>query len=238
MKTINISDGTTNYAGTLPDGWHEVPVSAFIQYEEQRESLKVVERMCLAAHLLTGIPMEVLTQDVSIAATIQNQCLWFFDSLPEPFAVEELQHAGKSFTWCGSMEKLTAGQFEALVEYIQQAQGKPLTQIHVLLAILYQEQGKPQTATSVAKHAELFLSLPMDKAYSAIGFFLSCSGPSAQRILKSSELENQVMVTLKNLEVQLSRLSSNSSKRGTLRRKYLSWLLSRLRKLTPSGQED
>jgi len=235
MKKISISDGEKTYNGTLPEGWHEVPVKTFIQYEEEGKDLPIGQGLAFRAHLLTGLPLNILQEDISNAAHIDAVCRWFRDSLPQPVPVDKVKHAGKTFVYHGNLDKLTAGQFEALVEFITQAQGKVLTMVHWLLAVLYVEEGKPQTAESVESNAELFLSLSMDKAYGAVGFFLTFSSGSAARIQKFSELEAHIRVRIKLLEAQLQK--SSSRKGGIFRRKFSSLLLSRLRQLTESGNK-
>ena len=200
MKTITLTDSEgTKITGAIPEGWHEVPLSAFIDYHQLVSGKPAPMAAVLAAATLTGLPTEAVMSDVSLAPLILRQMPWLSE-LPQPEPLLSFTHGKKTYEHVGNLERVDAAQFEALLSFLEAAEAGPVSAAANLLAVLYREKGTKQTADSVAQTAEAFASLPMDKAWGAVAFFLTSSLPYAERIRSLSQSREEAEKALKALD--------------------------------------
>ncbi|TPE44944.1 hypothetical protein [Pontibacter mangrovi] len=213
MKTITLTDNEgTRIEGAIPEGWHEVPLSAFINYHQLMSGKPAPLAAVVAASCLTGLPTEAVQSDVSLAPLILRQMPWLSE-LPQPEPMLSFKHGKKTYEHVGNLERIDAAQFEALLSFLEAAEGNPIAAAPNLLAVLCREKGKAQTAESVAAAAEAFASLPMDKAWGAVAFFLTSSQPYAGRIRSLSQAQEEAEKALKALDQLVAqRLPKRSSR--------------------------
>lgn len=213
MKTITLTDNKgAKLTGQIPEGWHEVPLSAFINYHQLVSGKPAPMAAVMAAATLTGLPAEAVMSDVSLAPLILRQMPWLSE-LPQPEPMLSFTHGKKAYEHVGNLERVDAAQFEALLSFLEAAEGNPIAAASNLLAVLYREQGTAQTADSVAAAAKAFESLPMDKAWGAVAFFLTSSQPYAGRIRSLSQSREEAEKALKALDQLVAHPSPKRSSR-------------------------
>lgn len=213
MKSITLTDNEGNkIIGQIPEGWHEVPLSSFIDYHIRQDGTpKAFQSVVLVASLVS-LPTDALQSDVSLIPLILRQMPWL-STLPSAEPMFSLQHGGKTYEHVGNLEKVDAAQFEALLSFLEAAEAGPISAAANLLAVLYREEGTAQTADSVATAAAAFASLPMDKAWGAVAFFLTSSQTYVQNIRSLSQSREAAEQALKALEGLAARPSPRRSSR-------------------------
>lgn len=174
MPKLTITDPATGqqYPAFLPTGWHEVPLSSFQQFARLQAGRRPELAMLSSVQALTGVPAEVLESDVSLSARLGQLMPWFFAGLPEGEPAPTLTHRGISYEWQGDFSRLTAGQFEALLSFLDAAEGKPAEAAAELLAVLLVRTGRKQDAQAVREATAAFASLPMADAWPYVANFL------------------------------------------------------------------
>lgn len=204
MKTFTLtaSDGVTT-AHHLAEGWADVSVAAFVQHQTAVNKLRPARALVARAALLSDVPEAILKSDVSIAARIVGACTWLSD-LPtatgEP--VQAFEHRGIRYRHVGNLDVISAGQLEALLVFLRDADEEPVAAFPNLLAVLYCPDGREQTPETVAAAAEAFLSLPIATAWPALSNFMTAGAPCALRIQQYSvahRAAEQAVQTLRSL---------------------------------------
>ncbi|MCA8829424.1 hypothetical protein [Hymenobacter pini] len=201
MRSITITDqGTgTVYAGHIPTGWHEVPVSAFQEFARLQLERRPELSMLSAVQALTALPGEVLEADVSLAVFLGQQMPWFFAGLPEATPAATLVHRGIEYTWQGDFSRLNTGQFEALLSFLDAAGGSAAIAAPNLLAVLLVRTGGKQDAQAVREATEALASLSMEQAWPYVLNFLSAWMMPALRIQASSLATTQAETALNQM---------------------------------------
>jgi hypothetical protein len=201
IVTLTAADGET-LTGRLPDSWGQVPLAAYATLA----TADTFPNRIRATAALVGLPAQPLLDDVSLYGAITRAAPWLFGgALPEagePLA--SFTHQGTTYRHVGNLDKINGEQFEALTNFLREAEGKPLTAAPGLLAVLYCAKGKPQTAEAVAAAQAAFATLPVATAWPALAFFLSSTGPVSLRIQTVSALSGQAEVALATLEQALA----------------------------------
>lgn len=200
MQTITLtaSDGTTT-PYQLKTGWEDVTVAEFVDYQTHIAKLTRVRQMVAIAAWLSDVPTDILNSDVSIAYGIGSACPWL-NALPAAGGpVTDFTHAGIHYTHVGNLDTITAGQMEALLDFLILAGDNPAAAFPNLLAVLYAPVSYDQTAQSVAAAAEAFNTLPIATAWPALAFFLTSSAPSALRIQQYSTAHAETTTALKQV---------------------------------------
>jgi hypothetical protein len=195
---ITPSEGEPLY-GQLPDGWGSTPLAPFVAIA----TAKTMPETCEAVAQVLGVPAEVFLSDVSHLVPIQRAAPWLFDgSLPEPPDVlpATLHHRGQGYKHVGNLARVSAEQMEALLGFLDDHRGNPLTSAPALLAVLYCPVGKKQTADVVKASAEAFATLDMAQAWPALQDFLRSSAKPALSIRTALALESQLRAMLETLE--------------------------------------
>ncbi|RSK33948.1 hypothetical protein [Hymenobacter metallilatus] len=238
MRSITITDPATNqvYPGHIPTGWHEVPVSAFQQFARLQLERRPELAMLSAVQALTSLPADVLAADVSLAAYLGQQMPWFFTGLPEAEPAATLVHRGIEYTWQGDFSRLNAGQFEALLAFLDAAGGSAAVAAPELLAVLLVRTGGRQDAQAVREATEALAGLSMEQAWPYVLNFLKAWMMPALRI-QASSLATTRMETA--LEQMLALTSVQPAKAGLrqrcsgiaagLARRYVRSVVGRLR---------
>jgi hypothetical protein len=188
-------DKPTTITATLPEGWHEVPLLPFCRLMAATD----LSARVTAFAALVQADAELLLSDIRTYATIRHELPWL-EELPAlgDGPALSLVHEGQTYEHVGHLEKLTAGQFEALLATLQAHEAAPLLAGPALLALLYRPQGLPVAewgAATVAATATAFESLPVSVAWPALAFFLSSGLPILQLSLHCS----QAQAALQNL---------------------------------------
>ena len=217
MPKLAITDPATGlqYPAFLPTGWHEVPLSSFQQFARLQAGRRPELAMLSSVQALTGVPAEVLEADVSLAARLGAAMPWFFAGLPEGEPALTLTHRGISYEWQGDFSRLTAGQFEALLSFLDAAEGKPAEAAPELLAVLLVRTGRKQDAQAVREATAAFASLSMADAWPYVANFLQHWTMPAWRTSACSAAKMQTEVALLNLNQALTSLPKPA---GALRR--------------------
>jgi hypothetical protein len=195
--TLTADDGET-FTGTLPDNWSQVPLEAYARLsgaENLPDRVRATAALC-------GLPEAILVDDVKLYAAIRQAAPWLFrGELPQaPSAVAYFTYAGTTYRHVGNLAKINAGQFEALLTFLQASEGKPLACAPGLLAVLYCAEGEEQTPEVVRDAAQAFATLPMSIAWPALQDFMRSGAGAALHIRTVSALEEQVKVLLLTLE--------------------------------------
>lgn len=224
MRTITLKAGPETLTGQLPDAlnWDEVRLDAYAAIVAAQEVPPTnITALCQAVALLAGLPAQPLLDDTSLLAVIVDAAPWLFGgSLPpagEPVPV--FTHLGIQYAHVGNLHKISAGQLEALYDFLQANQGGPISCAPNLLAVLYCPAGQTQTAEVVRDTAAAFASLPLAIAWPALQDFIGSSGSAAANILSASALQSKVGALLSTLEAATSGASS------TFWRRPLNWLV-------------
>ncbi|WP_310394133.1 hypothetical protein [Hymenobacter sp.] len=233
--TLTDSDGAV-LTGTLPSGWHDTPLAAYAALA----AAQTVAETCQAVAQLLGLPAEPFLADVSLLAPVRRAAPFLFDgSLPEATEpVGQFSHEGHLYGHVGHLDKISAGQMEALLGLLQTHAEQPLAAAPALLAVLYCPVGRAQTADVVAATARAFAALPMAVAWPALAAFLRSSAGAALSIRTALALEKEALALLGALETAVSRpttgggwrISSSSMRRWLTRQ----WIRSARKMLTPS----
>ncbi len=216
MQTITI---TTRANGQVEDhkiyqlksGWEDVKLAEFVDYQTRIASLTRVRQLIATAAWLSDVPTEILNQDVSIAYGIVNACPWRNDLPAVESRVFLFTHVGVEYKYVGDLGALTAGQLEALLDYLADAGKEPATALPNLLAVLYKPVGVKQTAKSVDAAIEAFQTLPITTAWPALGFFLTTSAPSALRIQQFSDAHAKTSETLTEVTMMVNQRLADSA---------------------------
>ncbi len=203
MKTLSL---TTHAAGRVEDhhtylmksGWEDVTVAELIDYQTRIAKLTRVRQLVATAGWLSDVPHTILSSDVSLPVAIVNACPWL-NELPAAGPLTRFDHAGQQYQHVGNLDTITAGQLEALLDFLAAAGDESTCAIHQLLAVLYTPAGQPQTPDSVTRTAEAFRTLPVTTAWPAIAFFLTSSAPSASRIQQFSDAHACAQMALTNV---------------------------------------
>lgn len=206
MRSITITDQDTGtvYPGSLPTGWHEVPVSVFQQFARLQAERRPELSMLSAVQALTGLPAEVLEADVSVAVRLGQLLPWFFAGLPDATPSATLVHRGVEYTWQGDFDRLNAGQFEALLSFLDAAGGSPALAAPELLAVLLVRTGGKQDAQAVREATVALASLSMAQAWPYVHSFLSAWMTAAVRIQAYSVAQMQTETALEQMEKALT----------------------------------
>ncbi|GAB2528289.1 hypothetical protein [Rufibacter soli] len=213
MKTITLTDSEgAKITGRLPTGWHEVPLAAWVNYHTAIKGKPAGMEGILLVSCLTELPSEILSADVSLMLPIMEQMPWL-GQLPDPSPLPFFSHEGRLYDHVGNLDRVDAGQFEALLSFLETAEGDPLSAAPMLLAVLYKEQGTVQDAATVAQAAETFAALPMSTAWGALSFFLTSSARHAAHIAMYSRHRSQALQTMRELETTLAGPSPTRSLR-------------------------
>ncbi|WP_375436661.1 hypothetical protein [uncultured Hymenobacter sp.] len=217
MRSIKITDSETGqvYPGHLPTGWHEVPLSAFQAYARLQQQRRPELSLLSAVQALTALPADVLEADMSVAKVFADEMPWFFAGLPtgEPAAV--LTHRSLVYEHCQDFGRLSGGQFEALLTFLDEADGNPAVAAPYLLAVLLKRRGTRQDARAVREAAEAFASLPMEVAWPYVMGFLRVWSTNAVRLQACSVAKLKTETALLQL---LEGLHSAPKPAGRLRR--------------------
>jgi hypothetical protein len=204
MRKIQIYvDGRPAHPGTLPTGWHDTPLAAYVALATATD----VPSQCQAVAQLVGVPAEPFLSNVQLLVPIRQACPWLFDgSLPETglAPVPSFTHKGVTYRHVGNLETISAQQFEALLAFLRENEAQPLRSAPHLLAVLYCPINEEQTAEVVDRTAAAFASLPMAQAWPALHAFFLSSGKQAASIRLSSELVGEATNALTTLEEALS----------------------------------
>ncbi len=220
MRKLKLTDPDTNavYHGQLPEGWHEVRVSMFQQFARLQASRRPELSRLSALQALTNLPAEVLEADASLAPALAALYLpWFFAGLPSGEPAPTLQHRGTTYEYVGDWGKLSTGQFEALLTFLDEAKGNPGLAAPHLLAVLLVAKGRTQDGAAVAAAAEAFATLSMEQAWPYVGDFLKHSCVAAARTSAYGLAKSQTETALQLLEQNLSSLPKPA---GALPRLY------------------
>ena len=224
MPKLLLTDPTTGqqHKGTLPASWRQVPLSAFLKFHELHEGHRSELVFLHSVIALTGLPAHLFEEDVSLARTLAEQMPFFSDGLPEDEPVPVFTHKGRRYEHVGDFGKLAAGQFEALLSFLDAATPKPVFAAPDLLAVLYREQGTEQDPASVSAATKAFHSLPMSVAWPAVAAFLTAWAQSAWRIQAYSAAKLQVETALRTVEQTLTQATVGASPGRSSR--ILGWL--------------
>jgi hypothetical protein len=208
-KIILTADDGEKLTGTLPDSWAEVPLVPYAALASAEGLPARIE----AAAALVGLPAAPLLEDVDLFAAICRAAPWLFgDELPEATgAVPSFKHAGATYEHVGHLDKITAEQMEALLNFLRESEGKPLQAAPGLLAVLYRPKGKTQTAEVVEASRLAFATLPVSVAWPALADFMRSSASAALNIRTASALNEQARVTLAALEKTLTMAGASST---------------------------
>jgi hypothetical protein len=206
MRNINVTDSETGtvYPGQLPTGWHEVPVSAFQEFARLQLERRPELAMLSAVQALTNIPYEVLESDVSVAVVLGKELPWFFDGLPTGEPAAKLSHRGIVYDHCEEFGRLSAGQFEALLAFLEEGKDSPAIAASYLLAVLLVRRGHKQNAKVVREAAEAFASLPMSVAWPYVINFLTAWSSNAVQLQACSVAAMQTETALLQMAEALS----------------------------------
>ncbi|MGI4834643.1 MAG: hypothetical protein ACRYFK_14400 [Janthinobacterium lividum] len=220
ILTLKADDGEI-LKGKLPDSWAEVPLAPYAQLAAAESLPARVE--ALAA--LVGLPVGPLLEDVSLSATIFEAAPWLQTELPEATgAMPEFAHLGVWYAHVGHLEKISAGQMEALTDFLQASEGHPLSSAPGLLAVLYCPREEAQTREVVRAAAQAFASLPMSVAWPCLADFTRSSGPAALSIQTAGALASQTRQALSSLEQALASGGSGTFWQKLLRSRAQRWL--------------
>jgi len=223
MKHITLTDQDgEKISGRIPEGWHEVLLSSFLNYHQQLKDKPEGFAWVVLASTTTDIPTEIIHSDVSLAWLILRQMPWVSE-LPKPEPLTSFKHQGKTYEHVGNLDKMNAGQFEALLDYLDTAKDDPIQAAPNLLAVLYKPEGQEQTKATVAAAAEAFQSLPVSIAWPGVAFFLTSSASFAQRIQAYSEAKAAVITLTEKIEKAMQAPSPTRSSRiaAWLGRQYM-----------------
>jgi hypothetical protein len=165
-KIVLTADDGQPLTGHLPESWAEVPLAGYAALAGADGLPARVE----AAAALLGLPAGPLLEDVSLFATLAEQAPWLFgDELPEPeLPVAYFTHQGITYHHQGDLQKISAGQMEALLTFLRLNEGHHLACAPHLLAVLYCPQGQSQTPAVVQAAATALATLPMSVAWPAL----------------------------------------------------------------------
>ncbi|TYZ10588.1 hypothetical protein FY528_08995 [Hymenobacter lutimineralis] len=178
--TLTDPDDGTVYHGQLPTGWHEVRVSMFQEFARLQAGRRPELARLSALQALTNLPADVLEADASLAPALAALYLpWFFAELPTGEPAPTLQHRGVTYEYVGDWSRLTAGQFEALLTFLDEANGNPGLAAPHLLAVLLVAKGRTQDAKAVEEASAVFTRLSMEQAWPYVANFLKHSSPAA-----------------------------------------------------------
>ncbi|GAB3293914.1 hypothetical protein [Hymenobacter tenuis] len=216
MRTLKITDTETGqeYSGRMPEGWHEVPLSAFQQYARLQAERRPELELLSAVQALTDLPADTLEADVSLAANLGSMLPWFF-ALPTGEPASTLTHHGVTYLHCQDFGRLSAGQFEALLAFLDAAGNNPGVAAPELLAVLLVRKGVKQDARAVREATAAFASLSMEQAWPYVANFLTAWSSSAVRLQASSLVKIQTETALLQI---VEALSSAPRPAGRLRR--------------------
>lgn len=239
MRSITITDTESGqtYAGHLPTGWHEVPVSAFQQFARLQAGRRPQLQLLSAVQALTDLPADVLEADVSLAANLALQLPWFFEAMPAGEPAPVLVHRGVTYEHQADFGRLTGGQFEALLAFLDAAEGNPGVAAPNLLAVLLVRRGVKQDAKAVREATAALASLPMAQAWPYVAGFISAWSASAVQLQACSVAKMQTEAALQQLETVLSSVPTPagalpklcSGIAGGLARRYVRFARGRLR---------
>ncbi|QCR23778.1 hypothetical protein [Pontibacter sp. SGAir0037] len=193
MKNITLTDDTgTIITGQIPQGWHEVPLSQWLQFDLLKEGKPAGLDVAMLVSSLTSLPSEILMDDVSLVPIIFNQMKWL-TAMPAPKPALCFNHLNTAYEHVGNLDKVSMAQFEALHSFLEQAGDSYIQAAPDLLAVLYKPKGRAQDLDTIRESSEAFRSLSMDKAWSAIAFFLTSSEPYATRIQSYSQSRKKML---------------------------------------------
>ena len=209
MKTITIRDNEQNvFVGTLPRNWSDVPLRAFLERERTPDAERTTPRVLA---MLTGIPEEILFDDVSLCVPLWGALEWFRTTLPQEPALPSFRHLGVEYQHTGNLQKLSAGQLEALSDFLREYADEPIQAASYILAVLYKPTSCARlTPEIVTQSAEAFRTLSMTIAYPAILDFTRAGASAAFSFRTYLELAPKAAQLLQTLD-ELSR-SSGASK--------------------------
>ncbi|MBA9076084.1 hypothetical protein [Rufibacter quisquiliarum] len=225
MKTLTLTDADgTQVQGRIPTGWHAVTLATYLDYHAALKGKPEGMEALVAVSCLCDLPTDILREDVSLVPALMGY-MPFLAQLPEASPLPYFSHEGQLYEHVGNLEKVSAGQLEALLTFLQEAEGNPIAAAPLLLAVLYRQQGTEQDSTTVAAASEVFRSLPMSTAWGALAFFLTSSTRLAERIRQYSDLRAEAVGTVEKMMRQTAAAppSPTSSSRTArwLRLRYL-----------------
>ncbi|MDF7810767.1 hypothetical protein [Hymenobacter sp. YC55] len=210
--------------GQLPEGWHEVTLGTFLKYQERPDQIRPTP---LVLSMLTGISENILADDVSLCVPIWKELTWFEKTLPDGEPVTSFTLASIEYEHVGNLQKINAGQFEALTDFIRDHKSDPVQASPYLLAVFFKPKGKEQTPWVVENTAEAFRELPMSIAYPVVKDFLRTGASSALSIQTYLAVQPKAEHLLQTLEATLQSPGASKSYSKRLLR-YLSrmWIRS------------
>lgn len=236
MHKIILTDPDTGqqHTGHLPTGWHEVPLSSFLAFHQLHAGHHEGLALQHAVIVLSGLPRLMFDEDVSLAAGLAPYLGFYFQGLPAGEPAPTIEHLGVRYTYTGDVSKWTAGQFEALLAFRDQAAPHPVHAAPQLLAVLYQTDGAEQTAETVAAAAAAFQSLPVSVAWPAVRAFLTAWAPLAAPTQACSVAETELQTALTKMEQALTSARATPSRTlssriaGALASRYVRYVRGRL----------
>jgi hypothetical protein len=206
---ITPSEGEPIY-GQVPSGWHDTPLGPYISLA----TAKTIPEQCTAVAQVLAVPEEVFLSDVSHLVPIQRAAPWLFDgTLPDlpDMVPATLHHQGQGYRYVGALDKISAEQMEALLNFLREHEDNPLASAPALLAVLYCPAGKKQTADVVTAAAGAFATLDMAQAWPALQAFLASSAAPALNIRTALALESQLRAMVETLAAAVPPTTASTS---------------------------